>query len=75
MQLEDGVFTGGLANEEAANTAEGASGTLTFENGDVYSGFFSKGRPNGLGELTFANGDHYAGICDGRAKKNGNGAE
>ena len=40
---------------------EGASGTLTYENGDVYSGFFSKGKPNGLGELTFANGDHYAG--------------
>ena len=26
VQLEDSVFTGGLANEEAENTTEGASG-------------------------------------------------
>jgi hypothetical protein len=37
-------------------------GTLRFSNGDIYTGEFNYGKPNGKGAFTYGNGDSYSGI-------------
>lgn len=39
-------------------------GTITLDNGAVYSGYLSMGIPDGIGEIKFANGDFYTGEFD-----------
>ena len=36
-------------------------GSLKYPNGDIYTGEFNYGQPNGVGKMTYANGDLYAG--------------
>lgn len=36
-------------------------GTCTFENGDIYSGYWHNGLRHGYGEIRYANGDEYKG--------------
>jgi len=36
-------------------------GSLKYPNGDIYTGEFNYGQPNGAGKMTYANGDLYAG--------------
>ena len=37
------------------------SGTIRFENGEVYTGLFKQNVPNGLGDYYWTNSDHYHG--------------
>ena len=36
-------------------------GSLKYPNGDIYTGEFNYGQPNGAGKMTYVNGDLYAG--------------
>ena len=36
-------------------------GSLKYPNGDIYTGEFNYGQPNGVGKMIYANGDLYAG--------------
>ncbi len=36
-------------------------GRLTFQNGDIYKGYFVKGKPHGYGQYSWAHGDFYKG--------------
>jgi len=36
-------------------------GKLKYSNGDIFTGEFNYGQPNGSGKMNYANGDHYVG--------------
>ena len=47
-------------------------GTLRFSNGDIYTGEFNYGKPNGKGEFTYGNGDSYNGtVVEGQRHGSG----
>ena len=47
-------------------------GTLRFSNGDIYTGEFNYGKPNGKGAFTYVNGDSYNGtIAEGQRHGSG----
>ena len=47
-------------------------GTLRFSNGDIYTGEFNYGKPNGKGAFTYGNGDSYSGtIVEGQRHGSG----
>jgi hypothetical protein len=47
-------------------------GTLRFSNGDIYTGEFNYGKPNGKGAFTYGNGDSYSGtVAEGQRHGSG----
>ena len=47
-------------------------GTLRFSNGDIYTGEFNYGKPNGKGAFTYGNGDSYNGtVAEGQRHGSG----
>ena len=47
-------------------------GTLRFSNGDIYTGEFNYGKPNGKGAFTYGNGDTYSGtVAEGQRHGSG----
>jgi hypothetical protein len=47
-------------------------GTLRFSNGDIYTGEFNYGKPNGQGAFTYGNGDSYSGtVAEGQRHGSG----
>ena len=47
-------------------------GTLRFSNGDIYTGEFNHGKPNGKGAFTYGNGDSYNGtVAEGQRHGSG----
>jgi len=47
-------------------------GTLSFSNGDIYTGEFNYGKPNGKGAFTYGNGDSYSGaVVEGQRHGSG----
>lgn len=47
-------------------------GTLRFSNGDIYTGEFNYGKPNGKGAFTYGNGDSYSGtVVEGQRHGSG----
>jgi len=47
-------------------------GTLRFSNGDIYTGEFNYGKPNGKGTFTYGNGDSYNGtVAEGQRHGSG----
>ena len=47
-------------------------GTLRFSNGDIYTGEFNYGKPNGKGAFTYGNGDTYSGtLAEGQRHGSG----
>lgn len=48
------------------------TGSLRFSNGDIYTGEFNYGRPNGKGAFTYGNGDVYKGtVVEGQRHGSG----
>ena len=47
-------------------------GTLRFSNGDIYTGEFNYGKPNGKGAFSYGNGDTYSGtVAEGQRHGSG----
>uniref|UniRef100_A0A6C0LIN6 Uncharacterized protein n=1 Tax=viral metagenome TaxID=1070528 RepID=A0A6C0LIN6_9ZZZZ len=68
-----GTYVGSIdANGKRQSTGRFDAGKMTYENGDVFEGFWNKDKATGLGLMTYANGDDYrGGWSDGKRQGEG----
>ena len=59
---DDGTYVGSIdANGNRQSTSQFDAGKMTYENGDVFEGFWKNDKATGLGVMKYANGDDYRG--------------
>ena len=69
----DGTYVGSIdANGNRQSTGRFNAGKMTYNNGDVFEGFWKNDKATGLGVMKYANGDDYRGSwVDGKRQGEG----